>query len=141
MLDRLFDQGEEPMRLLGAFAMQLRKLAQATRRTAQGATLGTALQQAGVPPFAARSAENADAPPGPTPARSPVRLAAANQHGPARRQSAAGTNALRAFRAEAGRRERRRDPWVPILSFEPTKSMARECERQDRNFHITRDAA
>ena len=57
MLDRLFDQGEEPMRLLGAFGAQMRKLAQATRRNAQGQTLGTALAQAGIPPFAVKSAE------------------------------------------------------------------------------------
>jgi DNA polymerase-3 subunit delta len=57
ILDRLFDQGEEPMRIIGAFSMQLRRLAQATRLTGQGQTVGAALAQAGVPPFATRSAE------------------------------------------------------------------------------------
>ena len=35
LLDRLFAQGEDPFRLLGAFSMQLRRLAQAGRLTAQ----------------------------------------------------------------------------------------------------------
>jgi len=52
ILDRLFDQGEEPMRMLGAFSMQLRRLTQATRLAAQGMSLGMALAQSGVPPFA-----------------------------------------------------------------------------------------
>ena len=29
LLDRLFEQGEEPIRMLGAFSLQLRRLAQA----------------------------------------------------------------------------------------------------------------
>jgi len=57
MLDRLFDQGEEPMRLLGAFSMQLRRLAQAARLVVQGKPMASALQRVGVPPFAARGAE------------------------------------------------------------------------------------
>lgn len=57
LIDQLFDQGEEPMRLLGAFGAQLRKLAQAARHSAQGQTLGTALAQAGIPPFALKTAE------------------------------------------------------------------------------------
>lgn len=57
MLDRLFEQGEEPMRLLGAFAMQLRRLAQAARLAVQGKSLGAALEQVGVPPFAVKNAE------------------------------------------------------------------------------------
>lgn len=57
ILQRLFDQGEEPLRLLGAWAMQLRRLAQAARLTAHGISIGAALEQAGVPPFAVRSAE------------------------------------------------------------------------------------
>jgi DNA polymerase III subunit delta len=57
ILERLFDQGEEPMRIIGAFSAQLRKLAQATRLSAQGVSLGAALAQVGVPPFATRSAE------------------------------------------------------------------------------------
>lgn len=57
ILERLFDQGEEPLRMLGAFSVQLRRLAQATRLTAHGQTLGAALAQVGVPPFATKSAE------------------------------------------------------------------------------------
>ena len=57
ILERLFDQGEEPLRILGAFSMQLRRLAQAAYLSGQGKTLRTALEQAGVPPFALQSAE------------------------------------------------------------------------------------
>jgi DNA polymerase-3 subunit delta len=57
MLDRLLDQGEEPLRLLGAFSMQLRRLAQAARLYSQSTSLPDALEQAGVPPFGRRSAE------------------------------------------------------------------------------------
>jgi DNA polymerase-3 subunit delta len=57
LLNRLLDQGEEPLRLLGAFSMQLRRLAQAARLSAEGVSLGDALEQAGVPPFARRQAE------------------------------------------------------------------------------------
>jgi DNA polymerase-3 subunit delta len=57
MLDRLLDQGEEPLRLLGAFSMQLRRLAQAARLYGQSKSLPDALEQAGVPPFGRRSAE------------------------------------------------------------------------------------
>jgi DNA polymerase-3 subunit delta len=57
IVDRLFDQGEEPLRLLGAFSMQLRRLAQAARLHQQGRPLGAALEAAGVAPFAVRGAE------------------------------------------------------------------------------------
>jgi DNA polymerase-3 subunit delta len=57
IVNRLFDQGEEPMRIVGAMSFQLRKLAHATRLTAQGVSLGAAIAQAGVPPFGQRSAE------------------------------------------------------------------------------------
>jgi DNA polymerase-3 subunit delta len=57
ILDRLLDQGEEPLRILGAFSMQLRRLAQAHRMTQQGNPLLPALEQAGVPPFGIKSAE------------------------------------------------------------------------------------
>jgi DNA polymerase-3 subunit delta len=57
ILGRLFDQGEEPLRLLGAFSSQLRPLVQAYRLNQQGASLPTALEEAGVPPFRIRSAE------------------------------------------------------------------------------------
>lgn len=56
-LERLFDQGEEPMKLLGAFSMQLRRLGQAGRLVTQGVSLNEALERTGVPPFARRSAE------------------------------------------------------------------------------------
>lgn len=51
ILDRLLEQGEEPLRILGAFSMQLRRLAQAARLAQQGVSLATALEQAGVPPY------------------------------------------------------------------------------------------
>jgi DNA polymerase-3 subunit delta len=57
LLDRLLDQGEEPLRLLGAFSMQLRRLAQAARLHGQGEPLPGALERAGVPPFGRRNAE------------------------------------------------------------------------------------
>ncbi|HZT79493.1 MAG TPA: DNA polymerase III subunit delta [Gemmataceae bacterium] len=57
LLDRLFDQGEEPLRMLGAFSLQLRRLAQAYRRNQQGVPLPAALEQAGVPPFGVKAAE------------------------------------------------------------------------------------
>ncbi|HZZ81029.1 MAG TPA: DNA polymerase III subunit delta [Gemmataceae bacterium] len=55
IIDRLFDQGEEPMRIIGAMAWQLRRLAEATRLNAQGLTVGSALSKAGL--FKAREAE------------------------------------------------------------------------------------
>jgi DNA polymerase-3 subunit delta len=57
ILDRLFEQGEEPLRILGAFSLQLRRLAQAARLHEQGQTLSKALDRAGVPPFAQRATE------------------------------------------------------------------------------------
>ncbi len=57
LLDRLLDQGEEPLRLLGAFSMQLRRLAQAARLHSQGSSLPDALERVGVPPFGRRNAE------------------------------------------------------------------------------------
>ncbi|MFO0841128.1 MAG: DNA polymerase III subunit delta [Gemmataceae bacterium] len=58
-LQRLFDQGEEPMRLLGLCSAHLRKLAQASRLNAQGVPLHESLNRAGVPgfPAARQSAE------------------------------------------------------------------------------------
>lgn len=57
MVDRLLDQGEEPIRIVGAISFQLRKLAVAARLTSQGISLGAAIAQAGVPPFGQRAAE------------------------------------------------------------------------------------
>jgi len=52
-LDRLFSQGEDPMKLLGAFSFTLRKVAQAGRLVQTGTAMGLALDQAGVPGFPA----------------------------------------------------------------------------------------
>jgi DNA polymerase III subunit delta len=57
LLDRLLDQGEDPMRLLGAFSMQLRRLAQAARLATLGQPLGLALEQVGVHSFGMKAAE------------------------------------------------------------------------------------
>ncbi len=57
ILDRLFAQGEEPMRILGAFSMQLRRLAQAAALYRQGRPVAAALEQAGVAAFALKGAE------------------------------------------------------------------------------------
>jgi DNA polymerase III delta subunit len=57
-LDRLFEQGDEPIRILAAFSMRLRQLARAYRLTQQGETLSSALERAGVPPFGVKGAEN-----------------------------------------------------------------------------------
>ena len=57
LLDRLLGQGEEPLRLLGAFGWQLRRLAQAGRLAGQGMPLAAALEQAGLPAFKLRDCE------------------------------------------------------------------------------------
>jgi DNA polymerase-3 subunit delta len=57
LLDRLFSQGEDPFRLLGAFGMQLRRLAQAGRLVLQGTPIVAALEEVGVPPFGRAAAE------------------------------------------------------------------------------------
>ena len=57
ILDHLLDQGEEPIRLLGAFSMQLRRLAQAYRLTMLGQPLMVALEEVGVPAFGIKQAE------------------------------------------------------------------------------------
>jgi DNA polymerase-3 subunit delta len=57
ILARLFDQGEEPIRILGAFSSQLRPLAQAARLAIQGMSLPAALQKAGIPEWKHRSCE------------------------------------------------------------------------------------
>jgi DNA polymerase-3 subunit delta len=57
ILDRLFEQGEEPIRILGAFSMQLRRLAQASRLCRQGVSFGAAADQIGIPPFARQGCE------------------------------------------------------------------------------------
>jgi DNA polymerase-3 subunit delta len=50
-LHHLFDQGEEPIALLGAMSWQLRRLAQVARLRQQGVPLGAAMSRAGLPPF------------------------------------------------------------------------------------------
>jgi DNA polymerase-3 subunit delta len=57
ILDRLLNQGEEPLRILGAFSMQLRRLVKVARLNQQGQTLGRAMERAGVPPFGQRDCE------------------------------------------------------------------------------------
>lgn len=57
IVDRLFDRGEHEMRILTAFSLQLRRLAQAARLGMNGTPLPAALAQVGVPPFAVRDSE------------------------------------------------------------------------------------
>jgi DNA polymerase-3 subunit delta len=57
ILDRLFEQGEEPIRILGAFSHQLRRLAQVGRLARQGMPIGMTLNELEVPPFARDSCE------------------------------------------------------------------------------------
>jgi DNA polymerase-3 subunit delta len=52
ILGRQFDQGEEPLRMLAAFGLQLRRLAQAARLVQAGTPIGEAMNRLGVPPFA-----------------------------------------------------------------------------------------
>jgi DNA polymerase-3 subunit delta len=51
IMDRLFDQGQEPLAVLGAFSWQLRGLAKAGRLSQQGVPLARATERAGFPPF------------------------------------------------------------------------------------------
>lgn len=59
LLAELFEEGEDPLAVMGPLTSQLRKLAAVNRLTAQGRTLGDALDAAGVPkwPQARQSAE------------------------------------------------------------------------------------
>jgi DNA polymerase-3 subunit delta len=57
VIDRLLDQGEEPMRILGAFSMQLRRLAQAARLTQRGLPVQAALEQVGVSAYSLKGCE------------------------------------------------------------------------------------
>jgi DNA polymerase-3 subunit delta len=57
ILDNLFDHGEEPIRILGAFSLQLRRLAQVARLSQQGRTLTAAMDEIGIPPFARQQCE------------------------------------------------------------------------------------
>ena len=57
ILHGLFEQGEEPLRILGAFSWQLRRLAQAGRLATQGQSITQALDALNVPPFARKGVE------------------------------------------------------------------------------------
>jgi DNA polymerase III subunit delta len=57
-LDRLLESGEDPLRILGALSLQLRRLAQVARLNEQGQPIGMALNKVGVPPFARQETEN-----------------------------------------------------------------------------------
>jgi DNA polymerase-3 subunit delta len=50
-LHHLFEQGEEPIAILGALGWQLRREAQVARLCQQGGSLASAMSQAGLPPF------------------------------------------------------------------------------------------
>lgn len=57
ILDGLFAQGDDALRILGAFSVQLRRLAAAAGIHFQGKPLATALEEAGVAPFARQGTE------------------------------------------------------------------------------------
>jgi DNA polymerase-3 subunit delta len=57
ILHGLFEQGEEPLRILGAFSWQLRRLAQAGRLAKQGGSIAQALEAINAPGFARRGLE------------------------------------------------------------------------------------
>lgn len=57
VLEHLFDQGEEPIAILGAMSWQLRRLAQVGRLKQQGVGVSAAMGRAGVPPFAQQRTE------------------------------------------------------------------------------------
>ncbi len=52
-LDRLLEQGDQPLNILGAFGKRLRQLANVARLNAQGVPLQDAMTRAGVPNFRA----------------------------------------------------------------------------------------
>lgn len=57
LLDSLFDLGEDPIRILGAFSYQLRRLAQVARLCQQGLSFAAAAERVGLPPFARQGCE------------------------------------------------------------------------------------
>jgi len=57
-LERLFEHGEEPIAVAGAFNSQLRKLAMAFRLNSLGKNITASLEEVGVLPFALKNAEN-----------------------------------------------------------------------------------
>jgi DNA polymerase-3 subunit delta len=56
-LQKLFDQGKDPMELLGAFSYRMRQVGQVGRLAVQGTTMNDALKRAGVPYPALREVE------------------------------------------------------------------------------------
>ncbi len=57
LLNHLFGQGEDPIRMLGAFSHQLRRLVQAARLSRQGMPFGLALDELQIPPFVRQGVE------------------------------------------------------------------------------------
>jgi DNA polymerase III subunit delta len=57
-LDRLFESGENALRILGALSLQLRRVAQLARLNEQGCPPAMALNQVGVPIFARQETES-----------------------------------------------------------------------------------
>ena len=57
ILDRLFDQGEEPLKILGGFGYQLRRLAKAARLHQQGMPFSAVLEAVGVNAYGRRGFE------------------------------------------------------------------------------------
>lgn len=57
ILARLFEQGEEPLQILGAFSWQLRRLSQVSRLHRQGLSVAAAMERAGVQPWARQGTE------------------------------------------------------------------------------------
>jgi len=57
ILDQLFQQGQDPIAILGAFSWQLRRLAQAARLVELGQSLGAAIRQVGVTEWQAQNFE------------------------------------------------------------------------------------
>jgi DNA polymerase-3 subunit delta len=58
ILERLFDQGQEPLAVLGALSWQLRRLAKAGRLAREGVPLGAAIERAGFQVFARQGVEH-----------------------------------------------------------------------------------
>src|SRR5260370_39430957 len=57
ILNRVLEQGEDPIRTLGAFSREMRNLAQLARLIDQGQPVGVAMEQAGIPYFAKQRSE------------------------------------------------------------------------------------
>jgi DNA polymerase-3 subunit delta len=57
ILHRLYQQGEDPMAVLGAFSWQLRRLGAVSRSTRAGRSIPEAMDRSGVPPFARAGVE------------------------------------------------------------------------------------